>query len=199
MSPIEKNCPTWACHHCIGESRSSIMQHIFHKGGCPTMRRQGYCPPILLSKSHVSLNNVFVLGQLDSSLWAGDQDGKWEGELSDASSSHRSFVLWGGMSLWPSIWRLTQDVSSTRLLDLPAMDTKLVAVNWNSRYSHLMWVQRPWQEIKQTTWSELTTSLSHCLGLHLYATNWAPSQMWGHLQPGRKVVTYLQEPPSLTN
>ena len=42
-------------------------------------------------------------------------------------------------------------------------------------------------------------SLLHCLGLHLYATNGAPSQMLGHLQPGRKVVTYLQEPPSLAN
>ena len=62
-----------------------------------------------------------------------------------------------------------------------------------------MWVQRPWQEIKQTTWFELTAPLSHCLGLHLYATNGAPCQMWGHLQPGRRVVTYLQEPPSLAN
>ena len=23
-----------------------------------------------------------------------------------------------------------------------------------------------------------------------------PLQMWGHLQPGRKAATYLQEPPS---
>ena len=141
----------------------------------------------------------FVLGQLDSSLWARDQDGKQEGELSNASSSHRSFALWGGMSAWPSFWRLTPDVSSPRSLDLTAMDTKLVTVNWNSGYSHLMWVQRPWQEIKQTTWFELTASLSHCLGLHLYTTNGASSQMWGCLQPGRKVVTYLKEPPSLAN
>ena len=35
----------------------------------------------------------------------------------------------GGMSTWPSIWILTPDVSSTRSLDLAAMDTKLVAVN----------------------------------------------------------------------
>ena len=77
------------------------------------------------------------------------------------------------------------------------MDTKLVAVNWNSRFSHLIWAQRPWQEMIQTTWFELATSLSHCLGVHLYATNGAPSQMCGCLQPGRKVVSYLQEPPSL--
>ena len=30
------------------------------------------------------------------------------------------------------------------------------------------------------------------LGLHLYTTNGAPSQMWGCPQPGRKVVTYHQ-------
>ena len=63
----------------------------------------------------------FILGQLDSGLWAGDQDSKWEGELSGASSSHRSFALWDGMSIWPSIWRLAPDVSSTRSLDLAAM------------------------------------------------------------------------------
>ena len=140
----------------------------------------------------------FVLGWLDSGLLAGDQDSKWEGELPNASNFHRSFSLWGGLSVWHSIWRLAPDISSTRSLNLAAMDTKLVVVNWNSGFSHSFWVQRPWQEIKQTTWFELAASLSHCWGLHLYATNGAPSQTWGCLQPGRKVVTYLQEPPSLT-
>ena len=31
----------------------------------------------------------------------------------------------------------------------------------------------------------------------MYAINGAPSQTWGCLPPGRKVVTYLQELPSL--
>ena len=85
-------------------------------------------PPILLSKSHIFLSNV--------SYWAAgrwppgqDQDGKWEGELSNASGSHRSFTLCSGMSVWCSIWRLAPDVSSTRSLNLAAMDMKLVAVN----------------------------------------------------------------------
>ena len=52
-------------------------------------------------------------------------------------------------------------------------------------------------KIEQTTWFELAMSFSHCLGLCLYATKRTPSQTWGCLQPGRKVVTYLQEPPSL--
>ena len=93
------------------------------------------------------------------------------GKLPDTSDSHRSFALWGGMSAGPSIWELTSDISFPRLLNLAAIDMKLVAVNWNSGFSHSMWVQRPWQEIKKTTWFGLAMSLSHCLGLHLYATN----------------------------
>ena len=196
MSPIEKNCPTWACHHCFSESGPRIMQHIFHKGAIQEWEGGGTAPNSSVKVTYIS-KQCFILGWLDGSLWARDQDGKWEGELTDASSSHRSFALWGGTSTWPSIWRLAPDVSSTGLLNLAAMDTKLVAVDWNSGYSHSIWVQRPWQEIKQTTWFELTTSLSHCLGLCLYATNGTPSQMWGYFQPGRKVVTCLQEPPSL--
>ena len=118
-----------------------------------------------------------------------------EQELSSSSDSHRSFAPWVGTSIWPSTWRMAPDISSAKLLILAAIDTKLVAVNWNSRYSHSLWVQRPWQEIIQNIWSQTTASLSCCLGLHLYITNGAPSQMWGCLQPGRKVVTYLQEPP----
>ena len=63
-----------------------------------------------------------------------------------------------------------------------------------------MWVQRSWQEIKQTTWFELTASLSHCLGLHLYATNGAPSQgtppTWekvSHLPPGTTKLGKLRD------
>ena len=138
-----------------------------------------------------------MLGWPEGSLLAGDHDGKWEGELSKAPNSCWSSVLWDSMSTWPSFWRLAPDVLSPRLLNLAAIDVKLVAMNWNSGFSHSNWMQRPWQEIKQTTWIGLATSLSCCLGLHLYTTKGAPSQMWGCLLPGRKVVTYLQEPPSL--
>ena len=47
--------------------------------------------------THIS-KQYFVLGKLDSSLWAGDQDGEQEGELSSSSGSHRSFALWVGTS-----------------------------------------------------------------------------------------------------
>ena len=172
------------------------MQHIFHEGAIQEWEGGGIAPNSSVKVTHIS-KQCFILRWLDSGHLARDQDGKWEGELSDASGSHRSFALWGGTSAWPSIWRLAPDVSLTRSLNLAAMDTKLVAMNWNSGYSHSMWAQRSRQEIKQTTWFKLTASLSHCLGLCLYAINGAPSQMWGCLQPGRKVVTYLQEPPSL--
>ena len=104
------------------------------------------------------------------------QGPRWDvgGRTTQCSYSCRPFAHWDGMSTWHSIWRLTPDVLSTRALNLAAMDMKLVALNWSSRFCHSIWVQRPWQEIKQTTWFELATSLSHCLGLHLYA--W-----WGSL------------------
>ena len=70
-----------------------------------------------------------ILGQLDGSLLARDQDGKWEGELSNAPDSHRCFALWDGMSTWHSIWRLAPEFLFTRSLDLAAIDMKLVAVN----------------------------------------------------------------------
>ena len=76
---------------------------------------------------------------------------------------------------------------------------KLVAANWNSRFGHSNWVQWPWQEMKQTTWFGLAMSLSHCLGLHLYATSGAPSQMWGCLPLGRKVVTETTKLGNLRN
>ena len=84
-------------------------------------------PNSSIKVTHIS-KQYFVLGQLDSGLQARDQDGELEGELSTASSSHRSFTLCVGTSAWPSVWRLAPDVSSTRSLDVTAMDMKLVAV-----------------------------------------------------------------------
>ena len=73
---------------------------------------------------------------------------------------------------------------------------KSVAVNRNSGYGHSMWAQRPWQEILYTTESDMTASLPRSLGICFHATNGDPVHTWGHLLPGRKAVTYLQEPPS---
>ena len=157
--------------------------------------RRGTAPNSSVNVTCIS-RQFFILGWLDG-LLAEDQDSEWEGELPNASNSHRSFALWDGASALPSVWGLAPDVLFPRSLDLVAIDRKLVAVNWNFRFGHSIWEQRPWQEMKETTWFGLATSLSHCLGPHLYATNGAPSQMWGHLLPGRKVVTYFQEPPSL--
>ena len=140
----------------------------------------------------VSLVNVkciprqyLVLGQLGSSLLAGDQDGKWEGELPNTPVSSGSFQLWDGMSTWPSIWRLAPDVQSSKSLDLVAIDMTVVTVNWNSRSSHTNGVQRPLEEIK-TTWFVLAVSFSHWLGLCLYATNGDSLQTWGCLLPWKR-------------
>ena len=71
---------------------------------------------------------MFVLGWLDGGLLAWDQDCKQEGELPNAWDSHKSFALWDGRSVGPSIWGLAPDILFPRSLDLVAIDTKLVAV-----------------------------------------------------------------------
>ena len=72
-----------------------------------------------------------------------DQDSKWEGELPNASNSHRSFTLWNGASTWPCILKLAPDILFTKSLNLAAIDMKLVAVNWNSIFGHSIWVKGP--------------------------------------------------------
>ena len=75
------------------------------------------------------LRQYLVLGWPKGGLLAGDQDGKWEGELPEASDSHWSSALWDGTSTWPSIWRLAPDILSPRSLDFAAIDVKVMAVN----------------------------------------------------------------------
>ena len=87
----------------------------------------GTAPNSSVNVTHIS-RQCFVLGQLDGSVLARDQDGEQEGELPNASDSCRSFAVWHGTSEWPSVWKWTPDVSSSRSLDLAAMDMKLVAV-----------------------------------------------------------------------
>ena len=72
---------------------------------------------------------MFHIRALDGGLLARDQDSKQEGELPDASHSHRSFALWDGISTWPSNSRSAPDVQFTRSLDLAAIDMKVVVVN----------------------------------------------------------------------
>ena len=72
---------------------------------------------------------------------------------------------------------------------------KSVAVNRNSRYSHSMWVQRPWQEIMYTTESDMTASLPRSLGIHFYATNGGSCTYMG-MPPTREKGSHL--PPRTT-
>ena len=78
-----------------------------------------------------------------------DQDGEWEGALPDVPFSPRLFWLLGGVRAQPSIWRLAPVIQSSKLLDLVAIDTTVVVVNWNSGLVCTIQVQRPLQEIKK--------------------------------------------------
>ena len=93
-----------------------------------------------------------------------------------------------GMALLhgPSIWGLAPDILFPTLLNLAAIDMKLMAVNWNFRFGHSVWVQRPWQEIKERTWFWLATSLSHCLGLHFICHQWGCLSDMGMPPTGEK-------------
>ena len=69
-----------------------------------------------------------ALGWLGSGHLAGDQDGKWEEELPNTPVSLGSFPPWDGPSVWLSIWRFFPDIWSSKLLDLVAIDTIIVAM-----------------------------------------------------------------------
>ena len=60
---------------------------------------------------------------------SGDLHGEWEGTLPDAPISSGPSQPLGDMGVWPSIWRLAPDVQSSKLLDLVAIDVKVVAMN----------------------------------------------------------------------
>ena len=55
-------------------------------------------PNSSINVTHIS-KQYFVLGQLDGSLQAGDQEGEWEGELSSSSGSCRFFAHFGSALL----------------------------------------------------------------------------------------------------
>ena len=69
-----------------------------------------------------------VLGKLGNSLLAGDQDGKREGALPNASISSGSFWPLDDMETWPSVWRLIPDVWLSKSLDLAAIDVTVVVM-----------------------------------------------------------------------
>ena len=70
-----------------------------------------------------------ILGWLGGSPLAGDQDGKWQGELPDTSVSSGSFCHWVSTPMWPSVWMLTPELWSSKSLDLAAIDMIIVAMN----------------------------------------------------------------------
>ena len=60
---------------------------------------------------------------------SGDLDGEWEGTLPDTPISSGPSQPLGDVGVWPSIWRLTPDIQSSKSLDLVAIDMTVVAMN----------------------------------------------------------------------
>ena len=59
-------------------------------------------PNVSVNVTHIS-RQYFVLGQLDSGLWAGDQDSaSGKGNYLLPLAPVGPFTLWVGTSMWPS-------------------------------------------------------------------------------------------------
>ena len=83
--------------------------------------------------------------------WPPGHGPRWQvrGGTSQCSVSLGSFQPWDGLSVQLSIWGFVPDVQSSRSLDLMAIDTVIVAINWNYRSSHSNQAQYLLQEIKK--------------------------------------------------
>ena len=102
----------------------------------------------------------------------------WDGALPNASGSSRPFQLLCGVRMWLSVWILIPGFWSSRLLNLAAIDTKTVAMNWNSRYVHSVWAQRPMQENKEITGLVVTALNSWWVGGPFIHHKQALSHTW---------------------
>ena len=71
----------------------------------------------------------FILRQPNGSLWMGDHIGKWRGELSLLPSPIGLPLLGLAFPFGNPPKGLASDILSTKLLNMVAIDMKLVAVN----------------------------------------------------------------------
>ena len=109
-----------------------------------------------------------------------DGDGEHDGVLPTTSVSSRSFQLLIGVRVWPSVWILISGFKSSRSLNLVAIDTKTLVVNWNSEYVHTVWAQRPMQENKDTNGLAVTVSYPWWVGDPSICHQQITLQMLGH-------------------
>ena len=93
--------------------------------------------------------------------------------------------------MWPSIWRLAPDVQSSKLLDLAAIETIVVAVNRNSGLSHRC--QGPCKKSKNHLVC-ISLVFITLIGTLFICHQWGSLENMGKLPTQEKVVTYLLEP-----
>ena len=97
-------------------------------GAIQTWGSRGAAPLSLVKVTGIP-NSTKSQGQPGNSHLSRDQDGEWEGALPDTPISSRPFWPLGDVEVWLSIWRLAQDIWSSKSLDLVAIDTLVVAMN----------------------------------------------------------------------
>ena len=128
----------------------------------------------------------WVSGQSGVGFLTRDQDEECDGVLPNASGSSGLFLMFVGVRVLPSICILTSGFKSSRLLNLVAIDTKTVVMNWNSGYVHTVWEQRPLLENKDTNGLAVSTSYPWWVGDPFIHHQQIPLQMGGHFLPGKR-------------
>ena len=130
-----------------------------------------------------------VSGQSGVGFLAGHQDGECDGALSNASGFSWRFQPFVSVRVWPPIWILISGFKLSKLLNLVAIDTKTVVMNWNSGYVHAVWAQRPMQENKDTNGLAVTMSYPQWVRDLFICHQQIPMQTWEHFLPGKSYST----------
>ena len=129
--PIEQNGPTRASH--MASVRPALPSWTMSStvGTCYTWDGGAVTLSSLVEVTCTS-KQYCVSGQSGVGFLARDWDGDHDGVLPNGSESSGPFWLLGGARVWPLVWILIPDFWSSRSLSLAAIDTKTVAMNWNS-------------------------------------------------------------------
>ena len=143
MPPIEKYSSTWANDHCLSQSSSGFLQHIFYQWSHPSMGRWGDFSQFVC-QSHSYFQAMI---SVEAAQWLPLDRGPSQWVV-----RRTAFLFCLTPVCCPLGWLIHLAIClkvsfRPKSLDLSAINTKFLGMNWNSRYGYSLWVQRPWQEI----------------------------------------------------
>ena len=138
-------------HLCLGPSLLFLLGQICHLWPClpklvPVRHVWGGVIPPSSAEITCISKQYQVPGWSGVGFLTGDRDGEHDVVLPNASVSSGPCWLLSGVKVWPPIWILAPVFWLSKLLDLMAVDSETVAVNWNSGQVHSVQALRPMQE-----------------------------------------------------